>query len=297
MKNIQLFVSEFRSCPECRASFISHVSAGAALYNDSVSKLPLCDCSGDNISEKNPQYCELTVQYWAWKNCAFDFGGLMHSRRFFDLSSKTPFSYNNTHKPKRPYRIFERPEADVLADIGMTEVNLNDVFEKYRFVAPLGEKIYMSVSEFYDRTDRIDFDDLGLLRRIIDEKYPAYSESARKYLDGDHAYFCNMFIADHELFCDYSRWLFSILSEYDRQKPSGLFYPREQGKLAERLFGVYMTNLKDNTNIRWAEYPRAHFSELGGTTSRNLSFSKKMYLIAPPGSRRRSLLRKIKNKK
>lgn len=25
------------------------------------------DNTGDNIASKNPNYCELTVQYWAWK--------------------------------------------------------------------------------------------------------------------------------------------------------------------------------------------------------------------------------------
>ncbi len=297
MKNIQLFVSAFRSDPKCRNGLIVPVSAGAALYDKTAKKLPLCDDSGDNISEKNPQYCELTVQYWAWKNRSFDYGGLMHMRRYFDFSGNKPFCYDNSKKPKRPYMIFETPNEKTLDKIGLTENNLERLFQQYRFIAPLGENIYMPVSEFYDRTDRREFDDLGLLCEIIREKYPLYYESAGKYLGDCYSYFCNMFIADREMFCDYSEWLFSILSEYDRRKPAGMFYPREQGKLAERLFGIYMTYLKDKTNIRWAELPRAHFSKLGGATAGNLSFSKKMYFIAPPGSKRRSILRKIKNKK
>ena len=44
------------------------------------------DNVGDNISEKNLSYCELTGMYWAWKNLkGVDFIGLCHYRRYFDF--------------------------------------------------------------------------------------------------------------------------------------------------------------------------------------------------------------------
>ena len=50
------------------------------------------DNTGDNISLKNPGYCELTGLYWAWKNLEADYIGLAHYRRHFSLrKTRDPF--------------------------------------------------------------------------------------------------------------------------------------------------------------------------------------------------------------
>ena len=60
---------------------------GAALNSNNPNNLP-GDNTGDNISQKNPTLCELTVQYWAWKNVEADYFGFCHYRRYFDFSNK-----------------------------------------------------------------------------------------------------------------------------------------------------------------------------------------------------------------
>ncbi len=292
MKDIQLFISVFKDTVIPNESFLLPVSAGAALYEQNEPLCALCDHTGDNISLRNPQYCELTVQYWAWKNRSFDVGGLLHQRRYFDFSDLHPFACDQPKKSKRPYTVLHAPDSHSMHRLCITQDSISALTERYRFIAPLSENIYQSVESYYNRHDRQSFDDLGLLRRIIRQRCPEYLDSAEAYLRQNNAYFCNMFIADKALFDDYSQWLFGILEDYTGQKPLQQQYPREQGKIAERLFGIYMTHLKQYSTIPWAELPRAHFSSVNGVTVHNRSFSKFWYTLCPPGSVRRGFLRK-----
>ena len=58
------------------------------------------DNTGDNISQKNPTYNELTAIYWGWKNLDVDAMGLVHYRRYLSIrhqkSLKTVLSEKET---------------------------------------------------------------------------------------------------------------------------------------------------------------------------------------------------------
>lgn len=47
------------------------------------------DNEGDNISIRNPYWCELTAIYWGWKNLKdYDYIGLCHYRRYLAVNTK-----------------------------------------------------------------------------------------------------------------------------------------------------------------------------------------------------------------
>ena len=82
MKNIEIFVVShkdlFLSIPE------NYKVIGVGEYGVNNKERILSDCIGDNISKKNPNYCELTAIYWLWKNYDLpNYVGVCHYRRFF----------------------------------------------------------------------------------------------------------------------------------------------------------------------------------------------------------------------
>ena len=285
LKDIKILECVFKNSAEVYENMIYPVSAGAELYNKNDIVLSMRDDTGENISKKNPFYCELTVQYWAWKNLKCDVCGIFHQRRFLDFSMKNK---------KYPYSITEKSDEKTLRNAGLSYEKICELFDNYSIIANKRENLFESVEDFYNRNDRQNFDDMGLLKDIIKEKYPEYFPYAETYFKGTYSYFCNVFIMDKINFDRYSKWLFDILFEYEKRKPQNLFYPREMGKLGERLFGVYMYYVMGCTDIAYIEFPRLHFSSVNGATLKNLSFSKFFYHICPPNSKRRAFMRKLK---
>ncbi|WP_277934536.1 DUF4422 domain-containing protein [Parablautia intestinalis] len=62
------------------------IQVGAILTDKKI--FSIRDDQGENISEKNRQYCELTALYWIWKNDKSKYAGLSHYRRRFKINEE-----------------------------------------------------------------------------------------------------------------------------------------------------------------------------------------------------------------
>ena len=165
-------------------------------------KKHFCSCTddtGNNISEKNATFCELTGMYWIWKNDYSDIVGLCHYRRYFssDLGwlLKQIFGINTF--------IYTRKKI-----IG--------ILSKYDVILANSNRAKkLSVKDQYSKSHHIN--DLLVTRNVIAEKYPEYIKTFDEVLSGKKINHNNALICRKEIFDKYSEWLFDILFEVEKR--------------------------------------------------------------------------------
>jgi len=180
----------------------------------------LRDNSGDNISVKNPTFCELTGLYWMWKHVDDDYIGLVHYRRYFcrSLNSKKILSENDIKKKLRDHDI----------------------------IVPFPMHLKNTLTEQYCEVSGFERDLLST-REVISEICPEYLHDFDTVMNGKSAYFFNMMIAGNQLFKDYCEWLFAILFKLEKRCDLTGYNSYQQrifGFIAERLLNVYIVHNK-----------------------------------------------------
>lgn len=193
------------------------------------------DDTGDSISEKNPNYCELTGLYWAWKNLEADAIGLAHYRRHF-----TALSF--------PTRLFKRKSDCVLTTAQAEKLlSLTDV------ILP-AKRQYGIESNRSHYAHAHNGEDLAKTGRIIAGKYPEYSPSFERVMRRTSAHMFNMLIMKREVFDRYCEWLFGVLGELENQIDLSGYNASEArvfGYISELLLDVWL----DCNGITYREIP------------------------------------------
>lgn len=281
MADIKLFVCCHQPAQVPEHPLLIPVQVGAAL---SEVRFPnfLQDDMGINISNKNRSYCELTAQYWAWKNVDADFYGFFHYRRYL-----CPLVQ------KRPYCIARFPAQSILEKLGYCD--FSDFIRRYDVILPQKENMYLSVRSHYSSAKYHHKEDLDLVEKIVQEKNPEYVEPLNDYLSGSMCYFGNIFIMKKRIFLDYCSWLFPILEVFDRRQNTVYTHPQEQrvdGYLAERLLGGYAKYLQTQGLATIGELPRVHFIP----NRANFCRTKVENFLFPPGTYRRAAVKQFISK-
>lgn len=203
-----------------RSDYIKYIHAGAALAGKKI--CALTDDSGDNISELNPYFCELTAGYWIAKNGNInDYVGLYHYSRGMDITDTELMSLTDS-------------DIDV--------------------VLPLPYVFRYQINLLHKK----DADDMLDAIRTVDA---TYANSTKTILSGNILSAANIIFAKRSVYCQYYEWLFKVIAEMQESKKrkSESVGLREWGYIAEHLTNVYFCHHQKQYHILYAEMKQIHF--------------------------------------
>lgn len=184
-----------------------HVGRAVSKYKEEM-KVMIGDDTGDNISTKNPYYCELTAQYWAWKNLNSEYVGLCHYRRYFK-------------------KIITVENVEQVLGNNYDVILCSPNHEPRK----AGEHVLRATC----------LEDVFIFIECIKKIQPTYYETTMKVLSGNTFSPYNMFVMKKDLFNQFASWQFSILFEMEKYvKMSGYSRMRRlYGYISEVMLTIY----------------------------------------------------------
>lgn len=180
----------------------------------------LRDDAGDNISDRNQSFCELTAMYWAWRNADHDIYGLAHYRRYFAGPNGTVASGEE----------------------------IEDLLKYSSVVAPRKRHYYVqTVGQHYASSHH--YEDLRATRAAVSRIDPSAVDHFDRVCASRSLHLYNMFVMRSGPFHDYSGWLFAILESLYESLDIQAYTPAQRrvyGYIGERLFNVWLSK---NSNV------------------------------------------------
>ncbi len=202
------------------ADYEKIIQVGAALTNERLEENGIIDSAGQNISDRNRQFCELTGLYWIWKHAAEDIVGLVHYRRHFILPKDW----------KARMQIFG---IDVILPVPL-------------YVAPSVEGNYRQrhVSEDWD-----------IMMNYIKQHNPDECKRAEEIFGGNLYSPCNMFIMRREVLNDLCKWMFPVIETVAARQGmrADVYQNRYPGFLSERLITLFFEMHRDRYKVVYAD--------------------------------------------
>ncbi len=218
------------------------------------------DNTGENISDLNPYFCELTGLYWMWKNIKADYLGLAHYRRHFCFR----------RKGDKWKSVLNSNEARLLCD-------------QYDVIVPIKRHyVIESLASHYSHTHYKEH--LDRTREIIERRYPQYLVNYDRILKKTSGYMFNMFLMRQDLLNDYCEFLFDILFDLDKQVDISEYSPfqaRYPGRIGELLINVWLDRERKERNLKVKEIGCIHMEPINwrnkGTAFLKAKFLGKRY--------------------
>ncbi len=225
------------------------------------------DDTGDNISSRNKEFCELTGIYWAWKHYEElgnpDYIGFMTYRRHFifneQLSANIERFLTNEELTYGDVMLLHNiPNYENI--FGITTDYIQDLCHNYDCIIPEAmslekSKIKSLEDDYANVIEGTNIKDYKMLKEQLSLMYPQYGTIAKLRAKQSKKIGYQMFICRKEIFFDYCNILFSTLFELDKKIDTSAYSingKRTLGYLGELIFDTYFSSLisEENFNVK-----------------------------------------------
>lgn len=265
--NIKILISCHKEITYPKSNIFLPVHVGAANAKRALAGIQP-DNEGENISDRNFTYCELTAQYWAWKNLEADYYGQCHYRRYFYFGSE-PYKAND----------HEQIEVEFLSQKSLSKYRLDDEtlirreVEKYDLVTaprwsvkgvPTPDGSKNTIRDHMVAYGLVTDSDIDTLLDITKRLQPDYAIELESYLNGSEYLGYNCFIMKKALFNRLCEFEFPILKEFDSNYSyEGLTttHKRICGYFGEILFSVFVSHVEKESDISIGHAPLVFFED------------------------------------
>ena len=243
------------------------------------------DDTGDNISNLNREFCELTGIYWAWKNYDKlgnpDYIGFMHYCRHFH------FKANQHEYLEKNYWYTSYITKEYMENAGLNDENIKKILKKYDAIFPCPVKHNFSViTEFYNLAKALDLNHeyFDNFIEIAKKMNPCLKIAIEKYLSKKYEISCNMFVMKKELFFDYVKMLFPtifFMHEKINYSELSLNGKRVLAYSAEKLLASYATLIKEANmyNIGMLPISKTKDNEINNVVTLKKAFTHNNFTI------------------
>lgn len=254
---VKLYTSHHKPSAFLSSPAIKPIHVGKAnSYND------ICcqgDDSGDNISVKNPFYCELTAQYWVWKNdVSSEYIGFMHYRRHLNFSEKQDY----------PEDVWGVVNDEIISEeyeekFGLNEASIVNAIADNDILLPKKWSVRQAGSknnyEHYKISQHLHIEDYQAAIDSLLYLYPEYAAAVKMFNSAHDGYYTNMFVMKSDLFTEYSEWLFSIFDDLEINFSMKNYSAQEKrviGHISERLFNIFLIHKENASGLKKKELQR-----------------------------------------
>lgn len=253
--NVTIYVAShqrYKYLDKIKDPIYKPIHCGKRIYIDESEELGILpelgdDMGIDNISNKNPYYCELTALYWIWKNDESgpdDVVGLDHYRRYFAET------IDDVEQPISKLGILDQLwDCDFLVngiptDHDCTLSAADSAYENYRN------------SHIIEDMDNA----LKCIKKVCPDLYPTIYHEVT---NSGAMCLCNMMICRKKHLDEYCNFLFPVFKEleyyidFDDDNHQG-YNQRVFGFLGERLFRPWLIATKHVAKstmlLNWEKY-------------------------------------------